>query len=34
MTKTTEKKMSDHWFDTWRCVVDVLAALDQAPGGA
>jgi hypothetical protein len=36
MIETTDEKMQDrdHGFDTRCCVVDVLAALDQALGGA
>ena len=36
MTEPTDNKMRehDHTFDTWCCVVDVLAALDQALSGA
>jgi hypothetical protein len=35
MTKTIDEKMQDRdGFDTWRCVVDVLAALDRALSGA
>ena len=34
MTKTATRKMRDHAFDTRRCKVDVLAALDRALSGA